>query len=80
MELPNKAGFAVRCNGQGTPTGKTHLWTGHDTACRMWSTGGLPGRHKYRYFIAPPTELCHNCHAERHGITKAEEPSLFALT
>lgn len=20
---------------------KAHLWVGHDTACRMWSTGGL---------------------------------------
>lgn len=80
MNLPAKAGFAVRCRADGTPNGKSHLWTGDDTACRMWSTGGLQGKHKYRYFIAAPTDFCHNCHAERHGITKPEEATLFALT
>lgn len=27
-----------------------HLWTGNDTACRMWSTGGLANKHKYELF------------------------------
>lgn len=23
------------------PSAKAHLWDGRDTACRMWSTGGM---------------------------------------
>lgn len=26
------------------PNAKAHLWTGTDTVCRMWSTGGLDQR------------------------------------
>lgn len=76
MNLPNKAGYIVRCNIKGNPSGRTHLWTGDDTACRMWSTGGLPSKHKYRFFIAPPSDFCINCHADRHV---TEDEQLFAL-
>ena len=50
--------YLVRKKGQKQ---KAHLWTGGDTVCRMWSTGGLkqpqfdvvdtPGDH----------EICHMC-------------------
>ena len=45
------------------PKAKAHLWDGSDTACRLWSTGGIkqtrPG------WITTPSiggrELCHMC-------------------
>jgi|LakMenEpi03Aug12_release.lakeMendotaPanAssembly.Ray.scaffolds.fasta_scaffold946645_2 hypothetical protein len=75
MGLPAKAGFIVKCNVHGTPTGKTHLWSGSDTACRMWSTGGLLQHKRWDYYIEPPSELCTLCHPERHGVSY--EPPLF---
>lgn len=77
MSIPAKAGFVVRCNVKGEPTGRSHLWTGCDTACRMWSTGGLSAHHRFQYYITPPTKLCHNCHAERHGVEEPNDCPLF---
>jgi hypothetical protein len=68
MAIPQKAGFLVKCNIKGTPNGKTHLWNGSDTACRLWSTGGLNQKKRWEFYIEPPTELCTLCHPERHGI------------
>lgn len=68
MNLPDKAGYIARRNSRGRVSGKTHLWNGQDTMCRMWSSGGLQAKHQYRYFFAPPSEFCSNCHADRHVI------------
>ncbi len=48
-----------------------HVWLGTDTACRMWSTGGIKNKHKYLHasyplHISPSGEktelpLCHMC-------------------
>lgn len=38
--------FVIRKNGTKQ---KAHVWTGEDTACRMWSTGGLKhSRYDFR--------------------------------
>lgn len=31
-----------------------HIWTGYDTACRMWSTGGL---RKKAYMVVETCDL-----------------------
>lgn len=41
---------------------KAHIWLATDTACRMWSTGGL--RSQKDYSISPTLnghEICHMC-------------------
>lgn len=63
-----KHSFLVRCRDDGTYRGKTHLWTGDDTACKLWSTGGMVQGEKWKRVDAPPTELCQLCHCERLGI------------
>lgn len=39
-----------------------HIWTGEDTACRMWSTGGIPHKERYETSIdqrgAPICTMC----------------------
>lgn len=39
-----------------------HIWLGSDTACRMWSTGGIPKR---KSFVLEPDSgdlrVCHMC-------------------
>lgn len=57
MILPDKAGYIVKKNG----TGVAHAWTGRDTACRMYSTGGLR-KYKYEYAVATGDRpMCANC-------------------
>lgn len=45
------------------PKGKYHHWDGHDTACTLWSTGGInQARAGWLVVDAPPRrELCHMC-------------------
>lgn len=41
-----------------------HLWDGEDTACRMYSTGGIrPTKPKWLVVFEPPKgkELCQMC-------------------
>lgn len=72
MLLPDKAGYIVNRTG----TGVAHAWTGRDTACRMYSTGGLK-RSKYDYAISPGDRpMCANCidklgHDPTEGMPKA---------
>lgn len=81
MKLPPKPGFIVLTLPSGRIKGKSHIWTGVDTACRMWSTGGLLQHKRWDYYIAPPTQICTLCHPERHGIEQPEivdsQPTLF---
>jgi len=81
MNLPLKPGFIVRSTPKGLPKGAAHIWTGTDTACRMWSTGGLQHSKRWDYYIAPPVRICTLCHPEKHGIEQpdltVEQPSLF---
>lgn len=45
------------------PKGKYHLWDGRDTACRLWSTGGInQARAGWHTVDVPPARaLCHTC-------------------
>lgn len=46
----------------GRPAPPAHIWTGNDTACQMWSTGGIGRKKAYR--ISSTTEgrkICSNC-------------------
>lgn len=56
-----------------------HLWNGWDTACRMWSTGGL--RNKKAYTVHPDTggrRVCSMCRnvAKRQPQQEYQEPEL----
>jgi len=66
--LPKVRGFLVRCNRLGDLTGKSHLWTGEDTVCRMWSTGLSTSKKNYRVMYQPMAQLCSLCHPERYDI------------
>ena len=53
------AAYLIRDKGQKKAA---HIWTGDDTACRMWSTGGL--KQNRGYTLWPHTdghEVCHMC-------------------
>lgn len=45
------------------PKGKYHHFDGRDTACTLWSTGGIKqDRPGWRVVDIPPArELCHMC-------------------
>lgn len=58
--IPNKVGFVCRVNSLGQSKGRTHIWDGSDTVCRMWSTGGLK-QVKYEFLVSAPTPICKNC-------------------
>lgn len=60
-DLPARDGYMVLCKELGFPNGKSHVWTGNDTLCRMWSTGGLNRERYWKFFESPPTEMCHQC-------------------
>lgn len=56
--IVNKVGFLVY---RSQEKGVAHVWTGTDTACRMWSTGGLKKRrYDYRQ-SAEGKSICRNC-------------------
>ncbi len=43
---------------------RAHIWTGTDTACRMWSTGGLISRKGYSvHSTAEGRDICQMCKA-----------------
>lgn len=46
-----------------------HLWLGNDTACRMYSTGGM--KSKYGYAVVTVSnftgKLCHMCQHTRRN-------------
>jgi hypothetical protein len=66
--LPNHKGFLVRFNSLGSVSGKSHLWTGADTVCRLWSTGLDLSQKTYKVTGEPMTQLCSLCHPERYDI------------
>ena len=66
--LPNHKGFLVRFNFLGSVSGKSHLWTGSDTACRLWSTGLDESKKTYKVTGEPMTQLCSLCHPERYDM------------
>lgn len=50
--------WLVRKNGKKV---KAHIWTGSDTACRMWSTGGLKQPRFEVVGERGDHEICHMC-------------------
>lgn len=59
--LPSQEGYIVLADTNGDPRGRSHGWIGHDTACRMWSTGGLPRHKRWTHSSTPATDLCNQC-------------------
>lgn len=56
-DLRAKPGYLVRIRG-----GVAHVWTGSDTACRQYSTGGIKNRHRYTVTDTPDgRQVCKNC-------------------
>lgn len=57
--LPRQVGFVYKRSRIQSNT--LHIWDGRDTACRMWSTGGLVKR-KYVFTISREgRKTCKNC-------------------
>lgn len=57
--IPKHVGFLLKRSK--FPCKTAHIWMGEDTACRMWSTGGLVKR-KYEFSIsAEGRSICKNC-------------------
>ena len=61
-----------------------HIWTGYDTVCRMYSTGGLR-KKAYEVVIKSDMPICHMCKinstkkivpTENHVIDKLSEASI----
>jgi hypothetical protein len=52
--------YLIRTNGQKV---SAHYWVGSDTACRMWSTGGIGrGRNKFALHDEPGNHpICSMC-------------------
>lgn len=78
--ISKKVGFIVREHGlKGFITGKSHIWYGDDTACKMWSTGGLNQKKRYSYYTSPPSEICSMCKTNhmKHDVDVLD--SLFPL-
>lgn len=40
---------------------RAHLWLGHDTACRMWSTGGMKQSRYQVTSVRGDREICLMC-------------------
>ena len=52
-----------------------HVWTGRDTACRMWSTGGLR-KDKYEYSVgSDDLPICTQCLAVASRSTRTRYQS-----
>jgi len=49
-----------------------HIWTGEDTLCRMYSTGGMRKRGKTVSETCEAKALCKICQSLRHGKSKSE--------
>ena len=64
--------------GRKTGSGRMHLWTGLDTVCKMYSTGGLRAS-KYKPFLQKDHRpICQNCVRESMKIVKKNDnPTTF---
>ena len=73
----SKISFLVRHSPDGKADGKSHIWVNGDTACHLWSTGGLTRTCDWRQHDEPPTALCQLCHPERYELPKPKQATLF---
>jgi len=46
---------------------KAHIWKGEDTACRMWSTGGLKKELFVIHETALGKDICVMCNNKHYG-------------
>ena len=63
---------------------KDHIWTGEDTACRMWSTGGLKIGQKWIKEDRPLHPVCTMCRVnsgkgESFGFSETKDESVLHL-
>lgn len=74
--LPSTPGFIGRAIGKGV----VHIWDGEDTACRMYSTGGMR-QHGLAYSEDTDKEVCQNClrNLEQESMREEEEANLSHL-
>ena len=77
MEKGNIVQYLIRNKGK---VKTAHIWTGRDTACRMWSTGGLS--HKKSYAVHGDTcglNVCTMCENVHNKMTQEDPPELIRL-
>lgn len=57
--------------------GAAHIWDGNDTRCRMWSTGGITKKKRYRVTDSPEGHricaLCQGDNLDRQFRTALEK-------
>jgi len=60
---------------RGEPQPPAHLWDGEDTACRMWSTGGISRHTSYRVSDTPEGRpICGVCEEKTRAGSAPAEP------
>lgn len=51
------------------PSKKAHIWTGVDTYCRMYSTGGISASSNFKVFDTPMGRpVCALCESKRRSL------------
>ena len=81
--MKRKPGFITRVKANGHAKGRTHVWDGVDTLCRMWqSNDNNLKKDEWEYFGTAPRKICELCMS--HPVFKTmqlpdfnEQKSLF---
>ncbi len=55
--------YLIHCYARRGKKSRAHLWTGTDTVCRMWSTGGLAKSKYDTYDDSRGLKICTMCQA-----------------
>lgn len=57
-----------------------HIWTGTDTACRMWSSGGIGSRSGWSVHAeSAGKRICHQCSMASRAALEAEDPDVMKM-
>lgn len=58
ISMPTEWGFVAH---KQPGRGSAHIWVGNDTACRLWSTGGLVCVKSFEWMPEPDRKVCKLC-------------------
>lgn len=70
ISMPSEWGFISHAE---PGRGSAHIWIGNDSACRMWSTGGLPFAESFRWTPSPDRKVCKRCEDEIGSLDEMEQ-------
>jgi hypothetical protein len=79
-KLDGESGMQFLIRGKGKKNA-AHYWDGKDTACRMWSTGGMNQGRKWSVHDDPGEHpICTMCANVRKNAQMASKPLAPAIT